>query len=348
MAGRVEAKVIHTARLTLRSLRSDDAPAVTEVLRDFEVARWLTQVPHPYALSDAEDYLREPEAGTWVIEDAEGLAGMLSVNWKLGYWLAPRVWGRGYIAEAVAPLLARHFSDPNAPDILAGCMTGNARSLAILRRLGFQAEGSKKITPISTGVEIDLPLNRLTRPDWFARNGLPMLATPRLRTRELVSEDAAMLAESFGTADVAAMLSSVKLGWSQAEAADWIARAPWRDRPGFRLGVTRWDGELIGVVGLFPVSDENAADTMFAIDPRFWGQGYATEIMARFLSACFALFDLTEITADHFADNPASGRVLNKLGLRPIGEGIGHSTTRLEPAPVSLYRLKRDELRVGQ
>ena len=79
MTGRVEAEVIHTARLTLRSPRPEDAPAVTEVLRDFEVTRWLTQVPHPYALSDAEGYLCAPEAGSWAIEDGDGIAGMLTL-----------------------------------------------------------------------------------------------------------------------------------------------------------------------------------------------------------------------------------------------------------------------------
>ena len=348
MTGRVDADVIHTARLTLRSPRPDDAPAVTEVLRNFQVTRWLTQVPHPYGVSDAEGYLRTPEEGTWVIEDADGLAGMLSVNWKLGYWLAPRAWGRGYIVEAVAPLLARHFSDPNAPDILAGCMTGNTRSQAILRRLGFLADGSKKITPLSTGGEIDLPLNRLTRQDWMARNGLPALASPRLQTRELLPGDAPRLIEIAANAEVAPNLMSVRLDWTLDEAEAWIRQSRWQAKPGFRLGVTQWDGYLLGFVGLSPARGTTPPDTMFALDPSCWGQGLMTEIMGEFLQASFDAFDLTEIDADHYQDNPASGRVLKKLGFRHTGEGMGHSAARLEPAPVSLYRLRRDELRVRQ
>ena len=346
MAGRVDAEVIHTARLTLRSPRPEDAPAVTGVLRNFEVTRWLTQVPHPFALSDAESFLRAPEAGSWAIEDGDGLAGILSVNWKLGYWLAPRVWGRGYIAEAIAPLLARHFSDPKASDILAGCMTGNARSLAILSRLGFLAGGSKKITPVSTGVEIDLPLYRLTREDWLALNGLPTISTKRLRTRELVSEDAQRLIEVAANPAVAPNLMSVRLDWSVEEAEAWIRQSKWQERPGFRLGVSRWDGHLVGFVGLSPSHRDRPPDTMYALDPAYWGQGLMTEIMGIFLKACFDAFGLAEIDADHYRDNPASGRVLHKLGFRPNGEGMGHSAARLEPAPVSLYRLRRDELRV--
>jgi len=50
----------------------------------------------------------------------------------------------------------------------------------------------------------------------------------------------------------------------------------------------------------------------------FWGRGYATE-------ACFALIDmartlgLTSLEGSHFLDNPASGRVLEKLGFEPTG-----------------------------
>ena len=51
------------------------------------------------------------------------------------------------------------------------------------------------------------------------------------------------------------------------------------------------------------------------------------------------------IEADHFDDNPASGAVLRKLGFQELGKGIGKSQARLEPAPVTLYRLRLDDLK---
>lgn len=344
MAGRVEAEVIHTARLTLRLPSSDDAVAVTAMLCDFQVARWLTQVPHPYALSDAESYLNAPEPGTWVISDAEGLAGMITVSDKLGYWLAPRVWGRGYIREAAMPLLARHFSAAGAAELIAGCITGNERSLQILTRLGFLPDGSKKITPRSTGTEINLPMFRLTPENWRNSNRLPKIVSPRLQTRELLRDDAPKLIDIAANRHVARNLMSVGLDWSVEEAELWIRQSRWRARPGFRLGVTLWNGRLVGFIGLGPGVEDGPPDTMFALHCAYWGRGMMTEIMGEFLGACFSDFDLSEVDADHFQDNPASGRVLRKLGFKAIGEGVGCSAARLEPAPVSLYRLRRDEL----
>ena len=83
---------------------------------------------------------------------------------------------------------------------------------------------------------------------------------------------------------------------------------------------------------------------MYAYDPAYWGNGYATEAQAALLRWAFDRFDLAETTADHFHDNPASGRVLEKLGFRKTREGVGQSRARAEPEPVVEYLLKREDL----
>jgi RimJ/RimL family protein N-acetyltransferase len=71
-----------------------------------------------------------------------------------------------------------------------------------------------------------------------------------------------------------------------------------------------------------------------------WGRGIATE-------ACRALVDiartlrLRSLEASHFLDNPASGRVLAKLGFEPTGIVAPRlSRARGEQVPARLYRLK--------
>ena len=51
---------------------------------------------------------------------------------------------------------------------------------------------------------------------------------------------------------------------------------------------------------------------------RFWGQGFATEAGMAVLAIAAALGH-SEATAAHFLDNPASGKVLRKLGFEPTG-----------------------------
>jgi RimJ/RimL family protein N-acetyltransferase len=72
----------------------------------------------------------------------------------------------------------------------------------------------------------------------------------------------------------------------------------------------------------------------------FWGRGYATE-------ACTALIDiarmlvLPSLEGSHFTDNPASARVLEKLGFAPLGIIAPRmSCARGTEVPARLMRLR--------
>ena len=77
-----------------------------------------------------------------------------------------------------------------------------------------------------------------------------------------------------------------------------------------------------------------------------WGRGYMTEALSAFLPELFDRFPMNRIVADHFADNPASGRVLQKMGFEKTGEEMGISKARLEPAPLITYAVTRDTFKV--
>lgn len=73
---------------------------------------------------------------------------------------------------------------------------------------------------------------------------------------------------------------------------------------------------LIGSVGLSMVEGE--VNLGYWIGRPFWGQGYATEAARALLSLARTLGH-ERLVASHFVDNPASGRVLRKLGFCPTG-----------------------------
>ena len=133
------------------------------------------------------------------------------------------------------------------------------------------------------------------------------------------------------------MLFSVGSPWSEADVNAWLDKSKWRGKPGFRPAVALKDGTLIGTLGLSPKPFSCA----YFLDPDHWGRGYATEALQAFLRASFDRFEVVEISAAHFVDNPASGRVLTKLGFEKTGEAMGISAARLEKAPEVLYRLTR-------
>ena len=75
--------------------------------------------------------------------------------------------------------------------------------------------------------------------------------------------------------------------------------------------------ELIGCVGLG--SDGEEVELGYWFGREHWGRGYATEA-ARAVLRLARTLGHRRIVAKHFTDNPASGRVLAKLGFRSIGE----------------------------
>jgi RimJ/RimL family protein N-acetyltransferase len=76
----------------------------------------------------------------------------------------------------------------------------------------------------------------------------------------------------------------------------------------------------------------------------FWSRGYATEACAALVEIARAL-DLASLDASHFIDNPASARVLDKLGFESLGIIAPRmSCARGEEVPARLMRLRlRDQ-----
>ncbi|MBN2907285.1 MAG: GNAT family N-acetyltransferase [Rhodobacteraceae bacterium] len=166
--------------------------------------------------------------------------------------------------------------------------------------------------------------------------------TPRLLIRPFAEGDVGPLARIGADPRVAPMMGTIPMPWPEAAVRHWIARSRFRGDIGFRLAIARRGGGLIGVAGLGGAP----ASLAYFLDPTEWGQGYATEAMRAFLAAVFARFrGLDVVAADHYADNPASGRVLLKLGFVRLGTGMGRSLARLEPAPNIHYRLIRETFR---
>ena len=174
--------ILVTQRLTLRPPLEVDLEAIARGLADFEVSRWLGTVPHPYTLADARCWLAQMEQGEgdvrWGVHDARGLVGVVSLRRRdfggargaivLGYWFARPVWGRGYATEAVRAAVAHHFGRSHE-DIVAGAHEGNAASLAIQKRLGFETIGHDTERSLARDEDVPVVVNRLTCADFRRR-----------------------------------------------------------------------------------------------------------------------------------------------------------------------------------
>ena len=76
---------------------------------------------------------------------------------------------------------------------------------------------------------------------------------------------------------------------------------------------------LIGVVGLAIDQQNQHAELGYWVGKPHWGEGYCTEAASELIRFGFENLGLHRIHAHHFARNPASGRVLSKLGMKQEG-----------------------------
>jgi RimJ/RimL family protein N-acetyltransferase len=108
-------------------------------------------------------------------------------------------------------------------------------------------------------------------------------------------------------------------GRDHAEA--FLAREREERLPVF-LAFKRTSGQphLVGGCGIGRRED-GALELGYWIARPFWGLGFATEATRAVMRIARAT-GLTRVTASHFIDNPASGRVMRKSGFRPTGDYV--------------------------
>src|SRR5262249_18929431 len=126
-----------------------------------------------------------------------------------------------------------------------------------------------------------------------------------------------------GQREIAHTTISIPHPYSELQAREWIRKHGSQAVPAsdvvFAI-TTKPDGVLIGTVGLRAINTEHAqAELGFWIGVPFWRQGYATEAAAAVVGYGFESLRLNRVFAHHMVRNPASGRVLQKIGMRPEG-----------------------------
>jgi len=162
-------RILKTDRLLLRPLELADGPDIARLIGDYQVSKWLSVVPHPYALADAEAFIRDFDSDwRFGVEIDGAVAGVIGISDQLGYWLGREIWGRGYMGEAAQAVVREWFLPGN--DMLAsGYFTGNAASGAILGKLGFKPTKVEQVHSLAQGQDVALQRMHLNRADWQAR-----------------------------------------------------------------------------------------------------------------------------------------------------------------------------------
>ncbi|MBX7483061.1 GNAT family N-acetyltransferase [Qipengyuania qiaonensis] len=163
--------------------------------------------------------------------------------------------------------------------------------------------------------------------------------TERLLLRPAWPEDADALFGGIADEGVVRNLASAPWPYLPKHADEFVMRDAHPFYPRFLITFPTPEGsEIVGCVGIDP-SESGKTELGYWIARAHWGRGFASEAAQGMLEVA-RLLGHQSIEAGHFIDNPASGKVLRKIGFVPTGKVVPrHSRGRGAEAPCALYRL---------
>ena len=175
---------IRTPRLVLRPPRPEDAPDVARHVGDFDIARMLARVPHPYAEADALWWIGNqatPEGlakekvlvatlGGALIGACSHIFGKQSGSAEIGYWVGKPHWGKGYCTEMTTALLRHGFAAYGLATTNVCHMIDNPASAAIIAKFGFRPTGRRSIDCSARKCSVEVLTYELSRQEAEAQD----------------------------------------------------------------------------------------------------------------------------------------------------------------------------------
>ena len=147
----------------------------------------------------------------------------------------------------------------------------------------------------------------------------PSLSTRRLVLRRFNLDDAGEVKRLAGDRAVADTVANIPHPYEDGMAEEWIGGHEAEYQSGTALSlaiVLKKTQELVGAIGLHITAKHQYAEFGYWIGKPYWNNGFCTEAAQALVRYCFDELNLNRIQARHMTKNPASGRVMQKVGMR--------------------------------
>lgn len=176
-----------TKRLILRQPKKSDWKDILDGIRDIQVSKMLSVVPHPYKKKDALSYIKYC-LNNWkkkkktdyifviVLKSERKVIGATALHdvskkhkkAETGSWINRKYWRKGYILEAKIPILDFAFNRLKLRKIETGAFKENDASNSMSKKLGFVYEGMRRKSIIckATGKIEDVNVYGLLKEEW--------------------------------------------------------------------------------------------------------------------------------------------------------------------------------------
>jgi RimJ/RimL family protein N-acetyltransferase len=178
---------LETKRLILRKPKKSDWKDLVEGVGEYDVAKMLLRIPHPYHKKDADDYIKKvikrwkqkiKEDYNFFIElkSEKKVIGAIDINridifagtGTTGSWINKKYWRNGYVTEAKIALNDFAFNKLKLRRLDSFVCRDNKASNATQLKMGYVFEGMRRKAKraLATGKIHDVNMYGLLKEDW--------------------------------------------------------------------------------------------------------------------------------------------------------------------------------------
>jgi [ribosomal protein S5]-alanine N-acetyltransferase len=177
-------------------------------------------------------------------------------------------------------------------------------------------------------------------------NTIPTINTDRLILRPFTLADAPEVQKHAGRFEIADTTLNMPHPYPDGAAESWIGthQKTWELGSGLTLAMTLKDsGQVIGAIGLTINKDHCRAEMGYWTAVPHWKKGYCTEAARALLDYGFTELKLNRIYAFYLVRNPASGKVMQKIGMKHEGCQRQHIKKWDKFEDIAIYGILRSE-----
>ena len=328
---------LHTARLTLRTLRQDDLAAIIAYRNDPVISEFQDwAVPYTeasaQALFDHNAGFDGPTEGEWVqivVEHDGVLVGDLGVELRsrgtvvtLGYSFARAHHGHGYATEAVAGLVDALIDD-GAHRFVASLDPQNVPSMRVLEAVGFTFESHARKADFIRGEWLDDVRYSMLAEDRVAWRDRPSVTPDVVEFVEITPDEAYLWGRLKTHHSQESYVATMPLTFRDAlfpEVVDGAPVVPWM------RGVLG-DGQRVGFVMIAEVTAHHPEPFLWRllVDRMHQRRGIGTRILAELCALLRDQGNSTLLTS--WGEGPGSPRPFyERLGFVPTGRQVDDET----------------------
>ena len=188
-------------------------------------------------------------------------------------------------------------------------------------------------------------------PNAYGLFSMPTLETKRLILRRMTMKDAQDIFEYSKDPEVALhVLWDAQKDLSEAkEYCRFMMRRYRQDQPSSWGIIHKASGRLVGTIGYMEYREEHGSvEVGYSLARSLWNGGYMTEALSRVIAHTFETMDINRIEAQHELDNPSSGRVMEKCGMKKEGVLRQRLYNKGKYVDVALYAILHSDYMKGR